>query len=252
MSRSLPLGLLLAAVALIAVAPAWASAQVPGFTPRTIDAVWTITGVERDGRTLRLAYQGGGCLRGDGRAFVEESAERIAIRVEQTQDIPGPGYACTLQLLHQRLLVTLRAPVAGRAVTGVTLAPTLFHGTAGIRFSERYVLFVIPRVIGLAPADAARVLRQQGFDATAPRPAPGDPRPAITEQLPSAGIAVGGPGGRVRVRLSSTPRHLTAPGPAEAHRALLRRAADARRHAGAHHRGRAGRPSMSSRGWRGP
>jgi hypothetical protein len=199
-----PLGSRLALVAALVVAAMAvpASAQVPGFTAVTVPAVWTVTGVDPGGRSLHLAYEGGGCLVDNGRAVVEESAERIAIRVEQTAFIGGP---CTADLRYHGLRVTLRAPVAGRPIAGATLAPSVFRGTSGISFSERYVLFVIPRVIGLAPADAARVLRQQGFAATAPRPAAGGgARPAITEQLPSAGIAVGGPGGPVRVRLGTT------------------------------------------------
>jgi hypothetical protein len=151
---------------------------------------------------LQLAYQGDGCERDDGRAIVEESAQRIAIRIEHTDG--QDGFPCPSIPRVHRLRVTLRAPVAGRPIIGATLAPRGFNGVSGRRLEGLVTLLVIPRVIGLAPTDAARVLRRQGFAATTPRSAPGDPRPAITEQLPTAGIAVGGPGGPVRVRLSST------------------------------------------------
>jgi hypothetical protein len=184
-----------------AAAPAAVSAQLPDPPMlRTVDAVWTIAGVEPNGRTLRLVYLGGGCLHGDGRAIVDESPQRIAIRIEQSESVaPHP---CPSIARSHELLVTLRERVAGRPVTGASYARSLYF-RVGVRFSERYVLFVIPRVIGLAPADAARVLRQQGFAATAPRSTAVGRRPAITDQLPSPGIAVGGPGGRVRVRLST-------------------------------------------------
>ena len=68
-----------------------------------------------------------------------------------------------------RLVVELSAPLDGRRINGPELAfrdgnpATAAYKTLDDR--DHQTLWVVPRVLGLAPEDARRVLRAQGFSA---------------------------------------------------------------------------------------
>lgn len=142
--------------------------------PVTHAAAWRLTGISRDTRTLHLVYAGGGCLQPDGRATVDTidpTAVRIAI--EQTT-LAGDYVVCTTELGFLPLDVDLGAPLAGRRVTG------------GPDFAARLPTDVMPRVVGLRRADAARALRRQSVHAEAAGRRSG----VITFQSPRAGAPV--------------------------------------------------------------
>lgn len=119
------------------------------------DAPWRLTGISADQQTLKVVYQGSGCLPDDGRPLVDTSVDgRVSIRVIQSVT-GGPYTACPLFLASYRLDVPLGAPLAGRFVVG---GPA-FDGTSRPRR--------IPRLIGLRRRDALRAARTQDFRVSA-------------------------------------------------------------------------------------
>lgn len=126
-------------------------ANAKAFETRERDAPWRLAGIGRDGRTLKLAYEGGGCLGNDGRPQVVEGERRVTIRVRQTQAIPGPGEGCPANLEVLAVRTRLAQPLAGRRVVG---GPRFDHPT----FSRR-----VPRLIGLHRRDASELLRMDFF-----------------------------------------------------------------------------------------
>jgi hypothetical protein len=127
-----------------------------------VPADWYLAGVDEDLRTLELLYVSGGCRRGDGRALVIETGSAIRISVDESTvvaiDTPDRKVICTSDLRYERLRVTLERPVAGRRVLGRQPGD----------WSDRREWPPVrpgysPRVIGLAAADAAAVLRLHGF-----------------------------------------------------------------------------------------
>jgi hypothetical protein len=134
----------LAALALLSLADGTGKA----FTPNTRDAAWQLLGVSADGRTLELGYEGGGCLRPDGRPRVAETKHRVTIAVRQTVDVPGAGEACSLELRRYRTSVVLDSSLDGRRVVG------------GPAFDFDFPVRTVPRVLGMDRRDALKVLRQ--------------------------------------------------------------------------------------------
>jgi hypothetical protein len=129
------------------------------FRKTTLHPRWVLTESGRGGRSIVVSYDGGGCA-GEATARVTETGSAIRVVLDQTAWIPEDGEACTADLRVYRLKVRLAAPVAGRRVRG--------------QGDERRVLFagpfdpdgqrLVPRMIGLAPADALRALNIQGFE----------------------------------------------------------------------------------------
>lgn len=134
-------------LALVFAAPAAA------YTQTTRDAPWRLTGISKDRRTLRVVYEGSGCLRGDGAPVVDESAAgRVRVTVRQTVDHPEGYEVCILPLIFYPLDVPLAAPLDGRRVVG------------GPRFAAQGPPPKrMPRVIGLRRGDAVRALKGQGL-----------------------------------------------------------------------------------------
>jgi len=149
-----------AALALIAVFMGAGAGSA--FTERTKDASFALMHVGRDGRTLVLDYTAGRC---EGRVTarrVRETRSRIAIRLRQREAVPDPeaNEGCTDDLRTFRLRLRLGHPVLGRRITGPSRSS--FSGYQDRRFGDQLVK-VVPRVRGLAPEAARRLLRAQGF-----------------------------------------------------------------------------------------
>ena len=134
---------------LAVIAALWLAAPAQAFREETRNAPWRLAGISSDQRTLRVIYEGSGCLRDDGRAVVDTSSQReVRITVRQTVDVPtGPYEGCIQPLYKYRLAVQLEAPLDGRRVVG------------GPRFDVSSYGARVPRVIGLRLADAREVLR---------------------------------------------------------------------------------------------
>jgi len=80
------------------------------------------------GRVLALRYRAGGCLRGDGRAFVAESRSSVTIQVREHASSTTGG--CAGVEVEKTLHVALRAPLGTRAVAGGPRLPDVAPGTA--------------------------------------------------------------------------------------------------------------------------
>lgn len=145
-------------VSLVVVAGAY------GFRDSTRRAPWVLMDVTRDGRGLVVGYVGGGCDF-DADARTVQTPTRVSIVLDQAIAIPeGPNEACTADLRFYSLVVPLVNPIAGRRLVGQ--ASSRHAGLAGFGpfrpRGEDFVL-IVPRVIGLAPLDARRMLRAHGY-----------------------------------------------------------------------------------------
>ena len=161
-------------VVTLLLVPLAAAPGAPAFRHTTERAPWALTDVARDGQALRLGYLGGGCA-GEARAQVTETRRDVSIRLLQPVAVPeGDHEACTADLIYYSVVVPLRAPIAGRRILGHArgsraegAAFRLFH-LHGQRLIE-----LVPRVVGLRPRDARRLLRLQGIRRVAVRGASG-------------------------------------------------------------------------------
>lgn len=155
-----------------------AVAAIPAPTTEVRDAPWRLTGISKDTRTLKVVYEGGGCLRPDGRAVVDTTQEdAVRITVKQTAVVGAP---CTTEYAFLPLDVRLGAPLAGRRVRG------------GPPMTATNLARVIPRVVGLRRVDAVAALAGQGIEADVGGRRSG----VIRRQSPRAGQA---PGSRMKL-----------------------------------------------------
>jgi len=167
-----------------------ASAGDPAFNSRCgeydcrvepVPAAWGLVEVGRDLQTLTLFYDSGGCLQGNGRATVVETASRIHISVEQDKvvalDTPDGEFGCTREILWPRLRVRLDGPVAGRKIRG---GPTSRSNDWVPTDKRGFPL--VPRVLDLAASDAVDLLRRQRFKVRRDGTATG----RVVAQTPSA------------------------------------------------------------------
>jgi hypothetical protein len=147
-------------VLLALVAPAAAQ----GFRNTTRRAPWALVDVARDGRAVRVDYLGGGC-EGEAKARVIETRADVSIRLDQAVSIPeGDREACSADLVYYSLVVHLRHPIAGRRIRGHAGGSRAAAAALHLfRLHGDRVIWLVPRVVGLAPHDARRLLRLQGF-----------------------------------------------------------------------------------------
>jgi hypothetical protein len=132
----------------------------------TRDAPWELLEVSANGRALRLAYDTSGCWwRRPGRPTVSEGQRSVRVKIRQSHP---PTDACRGIADWTTLLVRLHAPISGRRVEG---EPRLGDHSrfSDLRAEPRRDITkaVVPRVVGLAHADAVRLLRLQHFRARA-------------------------------------------------------------------------------------
>lgn len=147
----------LAGLALAALASlAFSAAQTSAFTSRTKNANLSLLHIGRDGRTLVFNDSYGGC-EGPARVRrVRESRSSVTIVARRREAVPedtgkpNEFEGCPGVLRGRKLRVRLRHPVRGRRILG----------TGRIGFGSYQVL---PRVVGLAPTDARRLLRAQDY-----------------------------------------------------------------------------------------
>jgi len=139
---------------------------------------WSLVQAGPRERSLEIAYEYGGCERSP-EATAREYANGVSITL--TTESPPANTICPEFARVGTGRVALRAPLHGRRVLGTW---TVSNGTpvAGRR---------VPRVIGLAPSDALRVVDER---ATMPRLHAsvrvrhvGHGRPRVTWQSPAAG-----------------------------------------------------------------
>jgi hypothetical protein len=176
-------------VALVLAGLLLTAADASAFRHTTQRAPWALIDVSRGGRALRLVYTGGGC-EGEAKARVTETPGAVGIRLDQAVAVPENDHeACTAELVYYSLVVRLRHPIDGRRVGGgatgsraSAIALRLFRLDA-----QQRVIWLVPGVVGLAPRDARRLLRLQGYRHIATRRASGCSRRAqVVRQWPHA------------------------------------------------------------------
>jgi hypothetical protein len=169
----------LSKVSLLAVAVAfcaWASpagAAEAGARRKPIH--WSLVQVGPDQRSVEVSVRYGGC-EGDPVGTATEAANSIRIKV--TVESPtDPHAVCPAIARIRDIAVPLKARLAGRRIDEAAMEP-----------SAR-----VPRLVGLAPADANRLALADGlFRVRTRRVHAHVPRPVVREQSPAAGASVPG------------------------------------------------------------
>jgi hypothetical protein len=151
-------------IALLLVVPSAGATTALAFRHTTQRAPWTLIDVSRDGRALRLEYTGGGCA-GQAKAHVVETGEDVTVRLDQPVAIPENDHeGCTAELRYFSLNVRLKHPIDGRRVLGHARGSDAVAAALGLfRIEGDRIVWLVPRVVGLAPHDARRLLRLQGY-----------------------------------------------------------------------------------------
>jgi hypothetical protein len=176
-------------VALVLVVPLVTAADASAFRHTTERAPWTVIDVSKHGRALRVSYIGGGCA-GAAKAHVTETRDAVGIRLDQAVAVPENDHeGCTADLVYYSLVVRLKDPIDGRRLRGQargTKAAGLTLGLFRLDSQER-IIWLVPGVVGLAPSDARRLLRLQGYRRFAIRRAAGcAQRAQVAAQWPHA------------------------------------------------------------------
>jgi hypothetical protein len=139
-------------------------------------APWELLGVGIDMRVLRLAYETGGCWRGDPEITLAQGPSGIRIAIEQQRLVADEALPCEGELSYRVVGLNLRTRVAGRRLTG---GPRVGPGA---RFAATRSARV-PRVLDLWVGDARRALRFQGLGVREL----GNPDGTVAFQSPLAG-----------------------------------------------------------------
>jgi hypothetical protein len=140
------------------------------------DEAWAVLRVSPSGRVLVVQAVGGGCGH-DPRAIVTERSDAVEIHVQQLAPA-DPDAICPMIARIDTMRVQLSRPIAGRPLVRQSLRSTTPAAT-------------MPRVLGLAAADARFALRAQGLRVRADRHGTvRAQRPRPLTLLPSKHVAV--------------------------------------------------------------
>jgi hypothetical protein len=165
---------------------------------------WGVAQVGRGERSLELAYIPDSCSSGSPQVTVAETLTAVTIDVQQSsfpaENCPSPLFAVA------GVNVPLKAPLAGRRIVGTgegfpasydaPTEPSILASASGTQS-----MTAVPRLIGLAPANALQAVKISGlrthFCAVGPRTG----LPRVVSQRLAAGRVVH-PGQLVRVRIA--------------------------------------------------
>jgi len=117
-------GLAIAAVSVLAVTGLFGEGlaggdQGPASRTVLVDVQWWFRGVADHGRVLKIGYEAGACLHGDGRARVRETRTAVIVRVLEHDDVPLNAWTqCPLFHREKTLRVRLGSALGHRAVRG--------------------------------------------------------------------------------------------------------------------------------------
>ena len=126
-----------------------------------VAATWDVVSVGPHARSLDLVFITGGCLSPTADASVVETAASVTVTVTLT-DQSAPGVACPDFARYATTSVPLSAPLAVRVIRGRPAAG--LNGYAGALINVGGHLDVrVPRLVGLAPADANHTLDLDGL-----------------------------------------------------------------------------------------
>lgn len=195
------MGLLLAMMGLGTFTHASGSAAEVQGSWTTSAAEWDVLEVSADGRALAIGYRTDSCGERNAHVVVvRESARTVTLALPYESAVYPSTISCpapTMKIAAARL----RRPIAGRQVLGrsrtVLAEPRAVFGN-----TEAGTEVKVPRVVGLAPADAKHALDVGYLRGTAQstRKSPGLTR--VAAQKPAAGSLVRR-NATVRLRLTS-------------------------------------------------
>jgi hypothetical protein len=149
-----------------------------------VPAEWDVAGIAKDGRSIDLFFNAGGCRRGPVRASVVETPTTVTLTLLQGSlvydDRPHP-IPCPAD--HRRGLTSVRlaAPLAGRAIKGRPAVPVPL-GT--VVADGNPLRWRVPRVVGMSPWEARRALTRRGFAVRLEDASSRAPLPQIVGQSP--------------------------------------------------------------------
>ena len=128
-----------------------------------VPAEWDVAGVAKDGRSIDLFLNAGGCRRGPVRASVVETPTTVTLAVLQGSlvydDLPY-RVPCPADYSRGLTSVRLAAPLGGRAIKG---RPAVAVPLGTIVADGNPLRWRVPRVVGMSPWEARRALTRRGF-----------------------------------------------------------------------------------------
>jgi hypothetical protein len=152
-----------ALIALTDGGTAVAANRCPRYTPgqipigkRCVTVPWLLLEAGPDAKSVSITLAAG-CFPESPHVLVRESSTTIRIRVLARTPVPDTGRLATSCVYEP--LVALRAPIAGRRIASDSWTGSLHYGSLANH------LIGLPRLLGLAPADAIHILWLQGFHA---------------------------------------------------------------------------------------
>lgn len=166
---------------------------------------WVVLEAGPGARSLLIQYRAARCATRPGRARLREGRSAIAIVVRQP--VPDTQHArfCSEIGTVTRLRIRLSAPISGRTIVGEGYPWTLGRGSVSYLGKPmqdppqpEVVLPLVPRVLGLSPPEATRVLSREGFrvkvtgaqgrEVTGQDPSRGQLAPGSTPAAPYEGL----------------------------------------------------------------
>lgn len=144
-----------------------------------VQMVWTVLSVGEDLRSLLLCYFPAPHLAGEATISVRETEDQIWISIEVPDIRSFPGTIVFDVAVRRQATVRLRSPVGGREITGPKGSPSWNRASYWVMTPEGPSPNLVPRVLGLRPSDASRLLLAQQFD---PRRAAGSGRQIVSQE----------------------------------------------------------------------
>lgn len=142
---------------------------------KTVTVPWTVLETGPGARSLVLRWRAAPCGVEKGHPVAAETATSISIRVEEK--VQRKPVVCTSDLYTPTGTVRLHTPLAGRRITGpmARIGRTYDGRPVPLAHPQDWLTYLLkdrrfhallpeaPRVLGLAPSQAVRVLALQGF-----------------------------------------------------------------------------------------
>ena len=168
-------------IVLVTGACALSAASIPtaarAYTDELFPVPWTLVNISPSGQYLQIVAEGGGCINKPMRITKTEDATTVALTVELSASVPGPGEAalpCPANLVGVPAGVMLDRPLAGRRLT--TLARLRNYEIPAPRAKA-------PRLLGAQAGDALRALANLGIKSRLAGPVTG----TVVRQRPAGG-----------------------------------------------------------------
>jgi hypothetical protein len=155
------------------------SLPAPDASLPPVQMVWGLLSVGEDLRSLDLCYFPAPHLAGEATISVREAEDQIWISIEVPDIRSFPGTIVRLVAVRRQATAQLQSPVAGREIMGPPGSPSWGPVSYWVMTPEGPSPKLVPRVLGLGPSNASRLLLAQQFD---PRQAAGSGRQIVGQE----------------------------------------------------------------------